>query len=79
VSTAGKTRTTTLAAVRKWPPTISVDQAARALGISRPSAYRAVADGTFPAETIRVGRPGRLKVITADIVRVLEGRGGRPA
>ena len=67
----------TLDTVRNWPPAVSVTQAAQALGISPASAYRAVAAGTFPAEVIRVGNPGRMKVLTATLVTVLEkGRDG---
>ena len=65
----------TLAQVRKWPPTVPVEDAARALGTSRSTAYAAIQSGTFPVATIRVSR--RLRVLTADLVRVLEG--GRPA
>jgi predicted DNA-binding transcriptional regulator AlpA len=60
----------TLAAVRRWPPTVDVSQAARALGISRASAYAAIANGDFPVATIRVSR--RLRVLTSSLVRVLE-------
>jgi hypothetical protein len=61
----------TLAAVRKWPPTCDVGQAARALGISRSSAYSAIASGEFPVATIKVNR--RMRVLTADLIKVLEG------
>ena len=56
--------------------TVSVELAARALGISRASAYEAITGGTFPAQVIRVGRPGRLKVLTASLLAVLEGSAG---
>jgi hypothetical protein len=69
-------RRTTLAAVRRWPPTVSVEQAEAAMGISRASAYAAIADESFPVRTIRVGRPGRIKVLTASLVAILEGRAG---
>jgi hypothetical protein len=60
----------TLAQVRRWPPTVDVTEAARALGISRSSAYTAIASGDFPVATIRVSR--RLRVLTASLIRVLE-------
>lgn len=62
----------TLAQVRKLPAAIDVTLAAQALGISRASAYNAIAIGEFPAETIRVNK--RLKVLTASLIEVLEGR-----
>jgi predicted DNA-binding transcriptional regulator AlpA len=68
-------RSLTLAQVRKWTPTVPVEDGAYALGISRSSAYQAIAAGEFPVATIRVGR--RLRVLTADLVRVLEGSGDR--
>lgn len=61
----------TLAQVRKLPAAIDVATAACALGVSRASAYQAIADGEFPVATIRVNR--RLRVLTADLIRVLEG------
>jgi Helix-turn-helix domain len=68
---ARKTKGATLTEIRHWPAAVDVTQAATALGISRASAYQAIASGEFPAATIRVNR--RLKVLTADLVRVLEG------
>ena len=49
------------------PPTITVEQAAEILGISRSSAYRAAARGEIP--TLRVGR--RLLVPTAKFLAML--------
>lgn len=63
----------TLAEVRQWPSTVSVEKAARALGVSRAVAYVAIAEGTFPARTIRVSR--RLRVLTSDLIRVLDPPG----
>lgn len=48
-------------------PTVSVDDAAAALGISRGTAYQAVAAGEIPS--IRIGR--RLLVPTAGLRRLL--------
>lgn len=62
----------TLDEVRGWEPAVDVNRAALAFGVSRASAYQAISDGTFPAKTIKVGH--RLRVLTASIVEVLEGR-----
>jgi excisionase family DNA binding protein len=49
------------------PPTISVEHAARLLGVSRSSAYRAAASGQLP--TISFGR--RLLVPTSRLLEML--------
>jgi Helix-turn-helix domain len=64
-----------LAQIRRWPPTVAVEDAARALGVSRSTAYEAISSGTFPATVITVSR--RKRVLTASLIAVLEG--GRPA
>jgi excisionase family DNA binding protein len=51
----------------KLPPTISVEHAARLLGVSRSSAYRAAASGQLP--TISFGR--RLLVPTSRLLEML--------
>jgi excisionase family DNA binding protein len=51
----------------KLPPTISVEEAAVLLGISRSAAYRAAKAGQLV--TFRVGR--RLLVPTAPLLRIL--------
>lgn len=53
--------------LEELPPTISVEQAGKVLGISRRSAYRAAGTGELP--TIRVGR--RLLVPTARLMQLL--------
>lgn len=62
----------TLAEVRKWPATVSVTQAATALGISKSHLYDLLAEGQSPVDTIPLG--GRYRVITASLVRVLDPR-----
>jgi excisionase family DNA binding protein len=52
----------------KLPPTISIEQAALMLGISRLAAYRAAKAGQLV--TFRVGR--RLLVPTAPLLRMLD-------
>lgn len=59
----------TLDEVRGWPATVSVEQAAAALGISRAHAYDAIKTSTFPARALSVGR--RIRVTTASILAVL--------
>ena len=49
------------------PPTISVENAAELLGVSRSAAYRAVKAGQL--QTFRMGR--RLLVPTAPLLRML--------
>lgn len=61
----------TLAEVRGWPPTVNVDRAALALGVSRASLYAAISEGTAPVQVIRVGH--RMKVLTHSLLAVLEG------
>lgn len=50
-----------------YPPTITVEQAAELLGVSRSSGYRAAAVGEIP--TIRIGR--RLLVPTGKLFDLL--------
>jgi excisionase family DNA binding protein len=49
------------------PPTMSVEQAAKLLGVSRSAAYRAAASGQLP--TLAFGR--RLRVPTAPLLKML--------
>jgi len=67
---ARKQRGVTIAEVRGWPAAVRVEDGARALDISRASAYAAIADGTFPAKVIRVNRT--LRVLTASLLEVLD-------
>ncbi len=50
---------------------LSVDEAAILLEITRSTAYKAISDGTFPVQVIRVG--GRLRIPRASIRRLLDG------
>jgi predicted DNA-binding transcriptional regulator AlpA len=60
----------TLDEIRRWPATVSVEQAAAALGISRAHAYDAIRASTFPARALSVGR--RIRVTTSSILAVLD-------
>jgi hypothetical protein len=65
----------TLAEIKAtWPPTVDVSAGARALGVSRSALYEAVRTDRCPVETIKVG--ARTRLLTADLIRVLEGTGG---
>jgi len=63
----------TLEQVRVWPAAVDVTRAAAALGVSRAALYAALARGERPVQVITVGH--RMKVITASLLDVLEGRG----
>lgn len=60
----------TIEEIRRWPATVSVVQAAKALGVSPAHAYDSIKTGEFPARSLTVGR--RLRVITSSILAVLE-------
>jgi excisionase family DNA binding protein len=53
--------------VTELPPTISVEHAAKLLGVSRSAAYRAVAAGQLP--NLRLGR--RIYIPTARLLAML--------
>lgn len=61
----------TLAEVRKWPATVSVAQAARALGISSSHLHALMRREESPVAFIPFGATRR--VITADLIAVLSG------
>lgn len=67
----------TLADVRKWPATISVAQAAAAIGCSKSHLHDRIKRGDCPVKTIPLGT--RHVVITADLVRLLSGEAGGAA
>lgn len=60
----------TLDEIRAWPATVSVEDAAAALGISRAHAYDAIRTKSFPATALPVGR--RIRVLTHSIIAVLD-------
>ncbi|MEU9342035.1 helix-turn-helix domain-containing protein [Streptomyces sp. NPDC048278] len=61
----------TLDQVRSWPATVSVPKAATALGVSRSYLHELIRRGEAPVELVPFG--GRRRVITASLVRLLEG------
>lgn len=61
----------TLDEIKSWPTTVSLTQAAPALGISRAAAYAAAQRGELPIETITISSTRR--VITASLIRLLSG------
>lgn len=61
----------TLAEIRKWFTTISVPQAAAAIGCSKSHLHERIKRGDCPVKTIPLG--ARHVVITADLVRLLSG------
>jgi excisionase family DNA binding protein len=52
----------------EWP-TLSVEEAARLLGVHHNTVYSAIAAGTFPIDVVRVGRI--LRISTASLRRAL--------
>ncbi len=73
MTTRENQRGVTLAAVRRWPATVNVTDAAKALGVSRASLYAALARGERPVRVLVVGR--RMKVVTSSLLEALEGTG----
>jgi excisionase family DNA binding protein len=61
----------TLDEIRSWPATITVPQAAAAMGISKSHLHDLIHRGESPVKTLPVGAVRR--VITASLVRLLEG------
>jgi hypothetical protein len=60
----------TLDEVRSWPATVSVPQAATALGVSKSYLHDLIKRGEAPVRVLPFG--GRHRVITASLVRLLE-------
>jgi hypothetical protein len=61
----------TLDEVRTWPATVSVPKAATALGISKTYLHDLIKRGESPVKVVPLA--GRNRVITAALVRLLEG------
>lgn len=52
-------------------PTISVDEAAIVLGVSRDTVYAAVREGTVPSLRLTGSARGRIRIPTAPLLRLL--------
>jgi len=63
----------TLDDLRDGPPTVSVELAARYLGVSRAYAYQMAREGRLPV--INLG-PRRVRVSSAGLLRLLNGEDG---
>ncbi|MFE0256890.1 hypothetical protein [Streptomyces sp. NPDC059010] len=61
----------TLDEIRSWPATVSVPKAATALGGSSSHLHALIKRGESPVKLVPLG--GRHRVITASLVRLLEG------
>lgn len=61
----------TLDDINRWPATVAVPTACRALGVSPSHGYELIKTGEFPVRVLKVG--GRLRVVTASIVALLRG------
>ncbi|MGN5380988.1 helix-turn-helix domain-containing protein [Streptomyces lasalocidi] len=61
----------TLDEIRSWPATVSVAKAATALGVSKSHLHELIRRGEAPVKLVPLG--GRHRVITASLVRLLEG------
>ncbi|MEU8968062.1 DNA-binding protein [Streptomyces monashensis] len=61
----------TLDEIRSWPATVSVPQAAKAMGISKTHLHALIKRGESPVKTLPLGT--RHRVVTAALVRLLEG------
>lgn len=64
------TQTPTLDEVRGWPATVSLADAALALGVSRSQMYKLARASSAPVQILDLGAK---RVVTASLVRVLEG------
>lgn len=60
----------TLAEIRAWPATVSVPQAATALGVSKSYLHELIKRGASPVKVLPL--EGRHRVITASLVQLLE-------
>jgi predicted DNA-binding transcriptional regulator AlpA len=59
----------TLDEIKSWPATVSVADAARALGISRSQFYDLVRNGDEPVKILKLGS---MRVVTSSLIRLLE-------
>lgn len=62
----------TLDEIRSWPATVSVAEAATALGVSKTHLHALIKSGRAPVKVVPLGGR-RQRVITLSLVRLLEG------
>lgn len=62
----------TLDEIRSWPATVTVTQAATAIGISRSQLYELIRLDQSP---VRVIKAGTIRVVTASLIRLLDDVG----
>ena len=66
----------TMDSLRTLPPVLTLEEAARLLGIGRSSAYNLAKHGAFPAPVLRIGKLYRIP--TAGLLHVLGASGLSP-
>lgn len=60
----------TLDEIRTWPATVSIAEAARALGVSRSQLYDLVRNNEAPIKVLKLGS---IRVVTASLIETLGG------
>lgn len=65
-------QTVTLEDIRAWPVTVSMEDAVRALGISRSLGHKLANDERFPCRVVHMG--DRVRIVTASLLALLEGK-----
>lgn len=60
----------TLEEIRGWPATVSITEAATALGVSRTTLYELMRIGESPVKILKLGSSRR--VVTASLIAVLD-------
>lgn len=65
-------RRPTLEEIRAWPALVDIEDAGRALGIGRTTAYNLAQAGQLPVKVIMLGRQTR--IVTASLIELLEGK-----
>lgn len=67
----------TLDEIRQWPPTTSMEDASRALGISKSHGYKLAKAGRFPCRIVPLG-DDRVRIVTASLLKLLEDAPAEP-
>lgn len=69
--TKNASRRPTMDEIRSWPATVSVQDAAMALGISRAYAFKLINQEEFPCRVLTLGLK-RHQVLTESLIRLLD-------